>query len=297
VIYDSIQVLVVDIGKADEDATDIQKVLSPLLVSRTLNGFFLTHGHPDHVTQAWKMVQLYEAPIYVGSEAVKVEMVNLMRQFGWRLFNNSNPGNPDGNATKKFDYGGPQVQVVTSSRQLWNGAGKLVVHNNEGLVAETNHYAWLDFTDDVTGSKYFFVGDLVYTKTHIFMGLDVSIQAQCDWIAALNSLTEYVESLKVSVVNLFPGHGVPTPNILDAISDHITYVEFARGVYVSNCNATTAGAIIQAKFSTYADPALLVGFSAPFRAPADAQNLGCQCSQTVQSCNIDPPPCEMTQKK
>lgn len=130
--------------------------------------------------------------IYVGSKAIQTEMVNLMRVFGFYL-NMSSPGNPDGNAPNKFDYGSSKnIQILESGSDLWNSDSvviNMITDKDVGRLGESNHFAALEVIANQS-SYHYFVGDMVYVASHAFVGYDVGIAAQCDWIAVLNYLSQ-----------------------------------------------------------------------------------------------------------
>lgn len=289
IVYDDTQVLVIDVGKEESDADTLIEKLTPLLTNRTLNGVFITHGHPDHVMAVWKLKEVLPIPyIFVATDTIKGELINLMHIFGAYL-NASSPGNPRGDAPFKFDYV-EHINVLETVAQLWSDADSVSVYTSDKL-AETNHYAFLELVEPA-GNSYFFTGDLIYVKSHLFMGYDVSLDAQCDWIVILSEISSVFQSLP-QLITMFPGHGVPIVNqssIIPIINENIEYISFAREIYAQNCDPTVAANTISEKFTNFNELPLLVQFSAPVRV-SDASLLGCNCTAVKTCTDVVPPPC------
>eukprot|EP00013_Stygamoeba_regulata_P023131 CAMPEP_0177649286 /NCGR_PEP_ID=MMETSP0447-20121125/11299_1 /TAXON_ID=0 /ORGANISM="Stygamoeba regulata, Strain BSH-02190019" /LENGTH=368 /DNA_ID=CAMNT_0019152021 /DNA_START=79 /DNA_END=1185 /DNA_ORIENTATION=+ len=311
VIYDDHQVLVVDVGKVYNDTLAIVAALDPLLKdgARRLNAFFLTHGHPDHVGNVWRMAELYPTvPLYVGNAGVHTETVTLMRVFG-NFLNLSSPGNPDGNAPDRFPYASRRaIRILTSPEQLWHTPPeallrpadappllRVLTNEDTARLGESNHYAWLEFRP-TADQLWVLGGDLVYVNTHVYMGFGVSLMAQCDWANVL--LTDWTkrygsEPLLSKVhVTLFPGHGPPTSDLLVAIGEHLAYMEYVRRVFVNTCSPSDAFERVMSRYSRLNDVTLLQAYTIPYRVPYDALNLGCKCvADAPPSCGITPPTC------
>ena len=66
-------------------------------------------------------------------------------------------------------------------------------------MGESFHYAMIA----IPTINALITGDLIYVKAHLYMGWDVSLTAQCDWIAGLNLLVDSVPPQTL----LYPGHG------------------------------------------------------------------------------------------
>lgn len=60
VLYDDTQILVVDVGKEEVDTEAPIAWLQKMTAGgqRTINAFFITHGHPDHCMALWRMQQV-----------------------------------------------------------------------------------------------------------------------------------------------------------------------------------------------------------------------------------------------
>lgn len=224
-------------------------------------------------------------PAYVGSIKVKNELINIMNVFAGFL-NQSSPGNPGAhNAPFHYDYNA-KLQVYNQSQPLWNGTGVDVITEFESL-GETNHYAFI-YLPNISS---FISGDILYVRTHLFMGYDVSLMAQCDWIYHLKKL----QAILPNNTLLYPGHGptgLPTGTTTQQVlEENIMYIQFARQMYVNTCNVQLAVQAIKQKFSTWAEADyFLTKLSAPFRVPVDASLLGCKCP-TTDVCRIKPPVC------
>jgi glyoxylase-like metal-dependent hydrolase (beta-lactamase superfamily II) len=290
ILYDDTQVLVVDLGKVLNDTVEVVQKLEPLLTTRQLNGFFITHGHPDHCTNAYYFKKRYDATVWVGSAAVQTEMVVLMDVFG-NFLNASSPGNPDGDASDKFDYGSAaNIQIAAKASDIWTNArgDSLNLYAEHKRVAETNHFAYID-VQKANGDVILIGGDLIYVDTHVFMGLGVGLAAQCDWLNFL--VDDFYPRYASASVTLYPGHGpVATGGIKATLTDHVNYVNFAAQAYSSTCSADAARSQILNKYPNLNDPLLFTDYTLPYRVPFDATNLGCDC-QSSAPCTTRAPAC------
>jgi glyoxylase-like metal-dependent hydrolase (beta-lactamase superfamily II) len=66
VIHDATQALVVDAGRTEADFQDVVNAVAGLS-NVSLRGLFLSHGHPDHATAAWRWAKTFSAPIFETS--------------------------------------------------------------------------------------------------------------------------------------------------------------------------------------------------------------------------------------
>lgn len=282
VVYDDHQVLVVDVGRTENDASEVYRVVDPLVSSRSLR-IFLTHGHPDHVSNVPAFSAKYpQAQFFVATSATKTELIQLLKIFS-----------VNDTRVSSFDFNA-RLAVPTNASQLWSSTtSQLRLHTSHGIVAETLHYGWLELSDPAAHRVAIFSGDLVSVRSHLFMGYDVSLLQQCDWIIALQRLQQYLSSLAAWDVYLYPGHGpADLPDADESIQMQLQYLAFARNAYATSCTPSAASAAILKKFPSFAEPILVSAFSAPARVPGDILLLNPYCCKNPDSpCQVQVPPC------
>jgi glyoxylase-like metal-dependent hydrolase (beta-lactamase superfamily II) len=84
IVYDDDEVLIVDVGGIYDPYTDneLMPALKPLLVSRRLNGAYLTHGHIDHIGQLAHLTTLLPGiKLFVADQGTKDEAKQLNATF------------------------------------------------------------------------------------------------------------------------------------------------------------------------------------------------------------------------
>lgn len=278
-VYNDKEFLIIDVGKYPSDGDSVCVQAKQLMEEGglRLNGVFVTHGHPDHASQLYRVLECTGGTAYVGSEAERLEMVQVMRVFGWQTFPNAS--SPE----RTFNYS--SVAVVSLPTQLWSVPGELTIKSKNLLLGESNHYSWLVFSPQNQQQDLIFVGDLVYWQTYVFMGFDVGLDAQCEWMAALDGLHDFISSSGGAAgVALYSGHGPLIPDALEAIEWCKSYIQFARTIFLSTCSPSEALTAITTKYPNLGDLLLLSAFTIPARVPGDVKSLGCSCQG---KCNVE----------
>jgi len=298
----------VDVGTEEEDTAATIKWLKEMTTGgkRKINAFFITHGHPDHCMALWRMQEAFpNVPAFVATTEIKNELVNVMNIFG-KFLNQSSPGNPKAQkARSHYNYdkllrtlyppgfSSPDANEENSRlasflylQQIWNGTD-VHLFSHFTTTGETNHYSYIY----LPGIFSLISGDLVYVRSHLFMGFDVSLMSQCDWIYHLKMLQANLPPNTL----IYPGHGaVGLPSgttTQQIIEENIEYIEFSRMIFVNTCNTQLAIKQVIQRYPTWEDQSLLMVLSAPFRVPGDASALGCDCKTMHDVCNIVPPTC------
>ncbi len=157
------------------------------------------HGHPDHVTNCWRWARQYpSAPIYVFSDNVKRELIALMKVFG--PFGNtrferkrelaafssifcSDPGDPVGPGPK-FNYS--SILVAKTENDVWAPSSSSNLTHFKLHSTETTFSSAFTFADE--NDTFVMTGDLLYINSHLFMGYNVDLVAQCHWITQLQKV-------------------------------------------------------------------------------------------------------------
>jgi len=280
ILYSNTHVITIDVGKEEDVVFEMVEALTNLTeAGRTFTGMFLTHGHPDHVMALWALMRAFPStPAYVASQPILNELLNLMDIFG-NFMNTSSPGNPDSHlpSSQKFNYA-TRVTVLSSPEQLWmDDAIQLGTDQVLGLAGETNHFAFIYFPTQ----NILFTGDVLYVGSHVFMGYDVTLEDQCDWLTAIRQLLLIFNNGTL----IYPGHGLAASPI-ENVKDQIAYIEYARSQFVHYCNPADASNAILQQFPNFMNPVFLTALTAPFRVPYDAKLLGCACASPTDTCNL-----------
>jgi glyoxylase-like metal-dependent hydrolase (beta-lactamase superfamily II) len=286
IVYDDDEVLIVDVGGIYDPYTDneLMPALKPLLVSRRLNGAYLTHGHIDHIGQLAHLTTLLPGiKLFVADQGTKDEAKQLNAIFSAILqLNSSNP-------IRKFDLS--QLQIAKSG-DLWNGPASVVVHVGD-LLGETNHFGVLEFRES-NNESHIFVGDFSFApEDHMYIAYDVSLMASCDWLQGLQYFSNYVANSGLNT-SIYFGHGKPISSdvVVSSTQDRMAYLAFSRTVYGEECDPAAATSRIFAKYPTLLSQFLVAGFNSPLRVPADAKILGCPCSASTPRCPGIVPSCQ-----
>jgi len=123
--------------------------------------------------------------------------------------------------------------------------------------------------------------DLIYARTHLYTGFNITDAHLCEWLQDINELCQN-SNYNLSTV-VYPGHGstVTSPtnslNLFVLGSENRDYLTAAQTVYLNTCNATDAPFLLEAIPVASGWSTGLIAFSVNFHVPSDANSVGCMC--------------------